>query len=212
MTSDPDRADENGAVEAIGLMDELACTNRALRRAARQLGHLYDEAMAPAELKATQFGLLVQIDRSGGHDGPTLQALAERLAIRISAMTHALRPLVRDGLVELRPDAHDGRTKHAAVDGPPDASGSRLRARFGRRRTTAWKPFSDRIRLECCAYWRIGWPPRSSVRRTTAGRPLEAGPAATAARVAPVVQDANMRPAVWARRGNLAPTLPVRLT
>jgi DNA-binding MarR family transcriptional regulator len=41
--------------------------------------------------------------------------LAERLAIRISALTHALRPLVRDGLVDLRPDAHDKRTKHAAL-------------------------------------------------------------------------------------------------
>ncbi len=125
MTSDPDQSDENGAVEAIDRLGELACTNRALRRAARQLGHLYDEAIAPAGLKATQFSLLVQIDRSGGHDGPTLQALAERLAIRISAMTHALRPLVRDGLVELRPDAHDRRTKHALLT---DAGRKRLEA------------------------------------------------------------------------------------
>lgn len=87
------------------MLSELACTNTALRRAARQLGHLYDEAVAPTDLKATQLGLLSQIDSLGGDDGPTLQALAERLAIRISALTHALRPLVRDSLVELRPDA-----------------------------------------------------------------------------------------------------------
>jgi DNA-binding MarR family transcriptional regulator len=103
------------AVEAIDVLGELACTNTALRRAARQLTHLYDEAVAPMDLKATQLGLLSQIDRLGGDDGPTLQALAERLAIRISALTHALRPLVRDGLVELRPDARDKRTKHAAL-------------------------------------------------------------------------------------------------
>jgi DNA-binding MarR family transcriptional regulator len=103
------------AVEATGVSGELACTNTALRRAARQLTHLYDEAVAPMDLKATQLGLLSQIDSLGGDDGPTLRALAERLAIRISALTHALRPLVRDGLVELRPNARDKRTKHAAL-------------------------------------------------------------------------------------------------
>jgi DNA-binding MarR family transcriptional regulator len=30
-------------------------------------------------------------------------------------LTHALRPLVRDGFVKLQPDAHDGRTKHAVL-------------------------------------------------------------------------------------------------
>ena len=95
-----------------------ACTNTSLRRAARRLGQLYDEALAPIGLKATQAGLLAQIGGltgSGGQEGPTLQDLAERLAIGISALTHALRPLVRDGLVELRQDAHDRRTKRGIL-------------------------------------------------------------------------------------------------
>jgi DNA-binding MarR family transcriptional regulator len=96
--------------EALG---ELACTHTALRHAARRLGHLYDEAVSPTGLTATQLGLLAQTDRLGGEDGPTLQALAERLAIGISSLTYALRPLVRDGMIELRQDAHDKRTKHA---------------------------------------------------------------------------------------------------
>jgi DNA-binding MarR family transcriptional regulator len=94
-------------------LGELACTHTALRHAARRLGNLYDEAVAPTGLKATQAGLLFQTDRLGGEDGPTLQALADRLAIGISSLTYALRPLVRDGLMELRPDARDKRTKHA---------------------------------------------------------------------------------------------------
>jgi DNA-binding MarR family transcriptional regulator len=93
----------------------LACTHAALRRAARQLGNLYDQAVSPTGLKATQLGLLAQVDRLGGEGGPTLQALAERLAIGISSLTYALRPLVRDGLVELHQDAHDKRTKHASL-------------------------------------------------------------------------------------------------
>lgn len=100
------------------ILAELACTHTALRRAARRLGQLYDDAVAPSGLKATQVGVLGQIagvHDTGPREWPTLQALAERLAISISALTYALRPLVRDGLVELRPDAHDGRTKRGVL-------------------------------------------------------------------------------------------------
>ncbi|MGZ2461675.1 DNA-binding MarR family transcriptional regulator [Rhizobium anhuiense] len=106
-----------GRLSPPELLSELVCTNTSLRRASRRLGQLYDDAVAPTGLKATQVGLLTQIAalREGGHPWPTLQSLAERLAVSISALTHALRPLVRDGLVELVPDEHDGRTKHAML-------------------------------------------------------------------------------------------------
>ncbi len=96
-------------------LGELACTHTALRHSDRRLGNRYDDAVLPTGLKATQVGLLWQTDLLGGEDGPSLQALAERLAIGISSLTYALRPLVRDGLIELRQDAHDKRTKHAAL-------------------------------------------------------------------------------------------------
>lgn len=110
MTSPPN-ASTVVAVEA----DRLPCTNDALRRATRQLGVLYDEAFASTGLKATQLGLMLRIENLDGDDGPTLQAIADRLAIGLSALTHALRPLVRDGLIELRPDARDKRSKHAVL-------------------------------------------------------------------------------------------------
>jgi DNA-binding MarR family transcriptional regulator len=93
------------------------CTNTALRLAARRLGQLYDEALAPLDLKSTQLALIAEIDKLMGADqqGPALQDLANRLAIQLSALTHALRPLVRDGLVELRQDAKDRRTKHGVL-------------------------------------------------------------------------------------------------
>jgi DNA-binding MarR family transcriptional regulator len=93
------------------------CTNTALRLAARRLGQLYDEALAPLNLKATQLGLMAEIHKLTGPDqqGPTLQDLANRLAIQLSALTHALRPLVREGMVELRQDAKDRRTKHGLL-------------------------------------------------------------------------------------------------
>jgi|ERR1700754_2114087 DNA-binding MarR family transcriptional regulator len=122
------------------ILTELACTNTALRRAARRLAQLYDDALAPLDLKATQISLLAEIERfsvDGKKEGPTLQDLAGRLAIQNSALTHALRPLVRDGLVELRADAEDGRTRHGVL------------TRLGRKRLAEalvlWAGANDRV-------------------------------------------------------------------
>jgi DNA-binding MarR family transcriptional regulator len=106
---------DEASIDLSDALGELDCTHTALRLAARRLGHLYDEAVSPTGLKATQVGLLLQTDRLGGADGPALQALAERLAIGVSSLTYALRPLVREGMIELRQDAHDKRTKHASL-------------------------------------------------------------------------------------------------
>lgn len=94
----------------------LACTNTALRRATRRLGQLYDDAISPLGLKATQFGLLVAINGLSREDkGPTLNEIATHQLVQISALTHALRPLVRDGLVTLHPDPEDRRSKRATL-------------------------------------------------------------------------------------------------
>lgn len=98
--------------------EELRCTHTSLRRAGRQLTQLYDEAIAPSGLTSAQAMLVSQIYElrdEGSGNGPSLQKLARRLAIQISALTHALRPLVRDGLVVVSPDAHDRRTKRAVL-------------------------------------------------------------------------------------------------
>jgi DNA-binding MarR family transcriptional regulator len=104
--------------EEKSLFEDLVCTNTSLRRAARRLGNLYDDALAPLGLKATQVGLLADIERlaaANDRQWPTLQDLAGKLAIQISAVTHALRPLIRDGLVELRTGEQDRRTKRAVL-------------------------------------------------------------------------------------------------
>ena len=122
------KADSNGPTASIDAFEAPPCNNTALRLAARRLGNLYDDALENAGLKSTQFALMVEIARLGAaSDGlaPTLQDLAARLAIQISALTHALRPLVRDGLVVLQPDAQDGRAKRAALT---DAGMQRLQS------------------------------------------------------------------------------------
>ena len=106
------------ASKELDLVSLPPCNNTALRRAARRLGNLYDDALAPLGLKATQVGLLAEIARlTAGNDGraPSLQELAARLAIQISALTHALRPLLRDGLVDVVSDEADRRTKRSLL-------------------------------------------------------------------------------------------------
>jgi DNA-binding MarR family transcriptional regulator len=120
-TSKKAGAGPTGAEKAVADLSAflaVACTNTAVRRAARRLGNLYDDALAPVGLKATQIGLLAEIERlASANEGqvPTLQDLATRLALQISAVTHALRPLIRDGLIELMPDETDKRAKRAAL-------------------------------------------------------------------------------------------------
>lgn len=108
---------EKPAADEQEILGGRVCTATSLRLAARRLGQLYDEALAPLDLKATQLALISEIDKLMGADqqGPTLQDLATRLAIQVSALTHALRPLVRDGIVELRQDVQDRRTKHGIL-------------------------------------------------------------------------------------------------
>lgn len=134
---DSSRVEDQKAVMAIDRAGEVPCTHAALRRAARQLGNLYDEALLPIQLKATQIGLLSQIERLSDQEGPTLQVLAEEMSVRSSALTHALRPLIRDGFVELHSDAHDKRTKHVALT-------ARCRQRL-EEGTLLWRTANNRV-------------------------------------------------------------------
>jgi DNA-binding MarR family transcriptional regulator len=88
------------------------CTNSAMRRATRQLGQLYDDAMGDTGLKGTQFSLMSQIAVLGN---PTQKALAEAMVMDLSALGHTLKPLIRDGLVNLVPDEKDGRAKRVQL-------------------------------------------------------------------------------------------------
>ncbi|ARP93900.1 MarR family winged helix-turn-helix transcriptional regulator [Bordetella genomosp. 13] len=89
------------------------CTNSALRRATRRVGQLYDDALAPIGLRATQYSILAQIDRAGG--SPLVGWMAEVLVMDLSALGHTLRSLARDGLVEVLPDQEDRRSRRVRL-------------------------------------------------------------------------------------------------
>jgi DNA-binding MarR family transcriptional regulator len=84
-----------------------ACACANLRKAARAVTQLFDEALAPSGLRVTQFTLLVTSHLSGES---TINELAERMAMDRTTLSRNLKPLVRGGLLEMRP-GEDGRTR-----------------------------------------------------------------------------------------------------
>jgi DNA-binding MarR family transcriptional regulator len=84
-----------------------ACACANLRRAARAVTQVFDEALGPSGLRATQFTLLVTSRLMGES---TINELAERMAMDRTTLSRNLKPLVRSGLLEVRP-GEDGRTR-----------------------------------------------------------------------------------------------------
>src|SRR5215471_21172073 len=76
--------------------DLNACVCNKARMAARVVTRIYDEALRPARLRATQFALLVAL----GVDGAmSIAALAKLMAMDRSTLTRNLRPLETGALV-----------------------------------------------------------------------------------------------------------------
>lgn len=96
----------------MAAVDTSLCNNGVLRKAMRRLGQLYDAAIAPSGLRATQFALMAEI---AALEGPTLRELARTLVMDLSALSHTLKPLARDGLVTIAADPHDRRAKRVQL-------------------------------------------------------------------------------------------------
>jgi DNA-binding MarR family transcriptional regulator len=74
------------------------CNCLSLRQASRRVTQLYDQAVAPLGLRATQLSLLRVIDQLG----PTaLNPLAEAMVMDRATLGHNVRPLQAGGLVRL---------------------------------------------------------------------------------------------------------------
>lgn len=90
----------------------MHCSSSSVRRASRQLGQLYDDIIRGVGLRGTQFSLLSQILHG---NEPTQKELAEAMVMDLSALGHTLKPLIREGLVELVPDVRDRRAKRVRL-------------------------------------------------------------------------------------------------
>jgi DNA-binding MarR family transcriptional regulator len=89
---------------------ESPCIVAAMRAATRRVTQLYDEAMAPTGLRVTQFHVLSELERRSA-DPPTVSELAEILTMERSALGQTLRPLTRDGFIDVGEDERDGRRR-----------------------------------------------------------------------------------------------------
>ncbi len=73
------------------------CTCFNLRKAARAVTQMYDQALKPTGLRATQLSLLVSVE----HAGPRgMSELAEQLVMDRTTLTRNLKPLLNRGLLK----------------------------------------------------------------------------------------------------------------
>ena len=116
------------------------CNCTALRKASRRISQLYDAALASSGVKTTQRAILAEVRRS---EPATVGELAEALVMDPGALAHTLKPLERDGLVDVAIDPADrrgrlitltrhGRAKLAETDALWEKAQKGFEAAFGR--------------------------------------------------------------------------------
>lgn len=93
------------------------CTCRRLRRMARLVTQLYDEALAPHDLTIAQFGLMTTIAEHRARQAKdiSISALASIVGLDPTTLNRNLHTLQRDKLVDVRRDRNDGRVRAVAL-------------------------------------------------------------------------------------------------
>jgi DNA-binding MarR family transcriptional regulator len=99
-----------------------ACTAAKVRRLARRVTQIYDDALAPHGLTIGQMSLLASLSR---RQGIGIAALAQRLGADPSTVSRLVRPLESMALIAIAPDPDDGRTRLVTLT---DAGAERRRA------------------------------------------------------------------------------------
>ncbi|TRW17447.1 MarR family winged helix-turn-helix transcriptional regulator [Glacieibacterium frigidum] len=98
------------------------CIALKVRRLARKVTQIYDDALAPHGLTVGQLGILAGLRRSRGVG---IAALAEQRSTDASTVSRLVRPLERAGLLSIEPDPEDRRAKLLRLT---DAGAVRVRA------------------------------------------------------------------------------------
>ncbi len=103
-----------------GLTPELChkvlrtCGSFNLRRASRVVSQLYDDILQPTGLRSTQVVLLVAI---AAEQELSLAHLARELVLSPSTLSRNLRPLERDGLVDIHETGKRGKLVRLTNEG-----------------------------------------------------------------------------------------------
>lgn len=97
------------------------CMCLAVRQAARHVTQSYDQFLAPAGLRTTQFSILAKLKRKGPM---TINALAADLVMDRTTLGRNILPLQRDGLIAVMKGSSDRRSKELRMT---EAGAERLR-------------------------------------------------------------------------------------
>ncbi len=92
----------------IDLSDCPSCVNFNLRKAMRAVSQHYDQMMAPSGLRGTQFTILTVLSRLGEL---TVTDLADFLVMDRTTLTRNLKPLVKEGYLNILPGLQDRRSR-----------------------------------------------------------------------------------------------------
>jgi DNA-binding MarR family transcriptional regulator len=89
-----------------------SCLCLHVQRAARALARRFDDALRPLEVTQGQFSLLMSLNRP---EPPRVGDVASLLAMDRTTLTANLKPLERRGLVKVRPDKADRRSRRLTL-------------------------------------------------------------------------------------------------
>ena len=84
------------------------CNCFAVRAAARHITQVYDQLLAPAGLRTTQFSILAKLKRLGPL---TINRLARDMVMDRTTLGRNILPLERDGLIRIEATPSDRRAK-----------------------------------------------------------------------------------------------------
>jgi DNA-binding MarR family transcriptional regulator len=90
--------------------DHCLCLH--VQRAARALARRFDEALRPLEITQGQFSLLMSLNRP---EPPTIGSVSALLAMDRTTLTANLKPLERRGLVKVKVDKEDRRSRRLTL-------------------------------------------------------------------------------------------------
>jgi DNA-binding MarR family transcriptional regulator len=90
------------------------CASFNLRKASRVVSQLYDDILQPTGLRSTQVALLVLL---AVEPESSMARLARQLMLSPSTLSRNLRPLQRDGLVDVRHSGKRGKSVSLTLAG-----------------------------------------------------------------------------------------------
>lgn len=102
----------NHQAAALRMAEECLCFRA--RRVSRALTRMYDEELRPLGIQATQLTLLNAV-ALGGEAGASMSRLADVLAMDPTTLSRNLRPLEREGLLEIVRPPEDRRVRLARL-------------------------------------------------------------------------------------------------